>query len=71
MLEKRNASGDVILRQKIGSPQIVRNGVSGYRIERIMSDRSEKKLIFVVEKMTEDDTGVSVRYMVEAAELKD
>ncbi len=71
MLEKRNASGDVILRQKIGSPQIVRKGVSGYRIERIMSDRSEKKLIFVVEKMTEDDTGVSVRYMVEAAELKD
>ncbi|MCR5063058.1 MAG: DUF2259 domain-containing protein [Treponema sp.] len=67
MLEKRDANGKIITSKKIGSPDIVRKGVKNYKIERIFCDKSEKNLIFVVEKMLEDDTGISIRYMVEAA----
>ena len=67
MLEKRNAAGEIIMSRKIGSPSISRKGVTNYKIERIFCDKSEKNLIFVIEKMMEDDTGTSIRYMVEAA----
>lgn len=69
MLEKKDSSGNVITRQKIGSPDIKRRGVTNYKIEKIMCDDSEKNLIFVIEKTMEDDTGVSIRYMVEAAQF--
>ncbi len=69
-VEKRDASGKVLSSYKVGSPDIVRKGISGYKIERIMCDASKKNFIFVVEKTMEDDTGVSIRYMVEAAEIK-
>ena len=69
MLEKRNAAGEVIMSRKIGSPNINRKGVTNYKIERIFCDKSEKNLIFVIEKMMEDDTGTSIRYMVEAAKF--
>ena len=67
MLEKRDAAGEVIMSRKIGTPSINRKGVTNYKIERIFCDKSEKNLIFVIEKMMEDDTGTSIRYMVEAA----
>lgn len=66
-VEKRDGSGNVILRKKVGSPNIVRKGVYNYKIERIVCDKSERSFIFVIEKMMEDDSGVNVRYMVEAA----
>lgn len=69
-VEKRDGQGNVISSYKVGSPDITRDGISGYKIERIMCDNSEKNFIFVVEKIMEDDAGVSVRYMVEAAEIK-
>ena len=69
MLEKRNANGELILSRKIGSPEISRKGVTNYKIERIFCDKSERNLIFVIEKMIEDDTGTSIRYMVEAAKF--
>ena len=69
-LDKKDEAGNVISSFKIGSPDIVRKGISGYKIERIMCDKTETKLIFVVEKIMEDETGVSVRYMIEAAEIK-
>ena len=69
MLEKRNAAGEIIMSRKIGSPNINRKGVTNYKIERIFCDKSEKNLIFVIEKMMEDDTGTSIRYMVEAAKF--
>jgi predicted secreted protein len=69
MLEKRDANGEVILSRKIGSPNITRKGVTNYKIERIFCDKSEKNLIFVIEKMMEDDTGTSIRYMIEAAQF--
>ena len=69
ILDKVDAEGNVILSRKIGSPDIVRKGVTNYKIERIFCDKSEKNLIFVIEKMLEDDTGTSIRYMIEAAKF--
>lgn len=69
MLEKYDADGRILGRQKIGSPDISRKGVAAYKIQKIFCDKSGKNIIFVVEKNVNDDTGVSVRYMVEAATL--
>lgn len=69
MLEKKDSDGNVIFSQKIGSPDIKRSGIVNYKIERIFCDNSEKNLIFVIEKTLQDDTGISIRYMVEAAKL--
>ncbi|MCQ2575106.1 MAG: DUF2259 domain-containing protein [Treponema sp.] len=68
-LTKKNANGNVILTKKIGNPGIVRKGISNYKIERIMCDQSEKNFIFVIEKIYEDETGINVRYMVEASKI--
>ena len=69
MLEKTDAAGQVLMSRKIGNPDINRKGVTNYKIERIFCDKSEKNLIFVIEKMIEDDTGTSIRYMIEAAQF--
>lgn len=69
MLEKHDVNGRVLGRQKIGSPDIVRKGVSGYKIQKIFCDRAGKNIVLVVEKYLNDNPGVSVRYMVEAAVL--
>lgn len=70
MVDKLDSDGNVISSTKVGTPSIVRKGISNYKIERIMCDKSEKNFIFVVEKILEDDAGISIRYMVEAAEIK-
>lgn len=67
---KKDANGNVLSRTKVGSPDIVRKGISNYKIERIMCDKSTKNFIFVIEKILEDETGVSIRYMVEAAQIE-
>lgn len=69
-LEKFDADGYVLSTQRIGSPDIVRKGVTNYKIERIFRDDSRQNIIFVIEKHYEDDAGLSVRYMVEAAKIK-
>ncbi len=69
-VEKKDADGNTISKTKVGSPDVVRSGISNYKIERIMCDPTEKNFIFVIEKIQEDDTGISIRYMVEAAEIK-
>lgn len=69
-VEKKDGDGNVISSFKVGNPDVERKGISGYKIERILCDNSEKNLIFIVEKIMEDDTGISVRYMIEAAEIK-
>ena len=68
-MEKYDADGYLVSTQRIGSPDIVRKGVTNYKIERIFCDDSEQNLIFVIEKHFEDDAGLSVRYMVEAAKI--
>ena len=66
---KKDADGNVLMTKKVGTPSITRKGVSNYKIERIFCDKSERNLIFVIEKMFEDDSGISIRYMVEAAQF--
>lgn len=68
-VEKKDYLGNTISKTKVGSPEVVRSGISNYKIERIMCDPSETNFIFVVEKIQEDDTGISIRYMVEAAKI--
>ncbi len=69
-LEKFDADGYLLSTQRIGSPSISRKGVTNYKIERIFRDDSCQNLIFVIEKHYEDDAGLSVRYMVEAAKIR-
>lgn len=68
-LEKKDSEGNIIFSKKVGNPDIARKGVYNYKIERIFCDNSEKNLIFVIEKMIEDDSGISVRYMIEATKF--
>lgn len=68
-LEKKDAEGNVIASQKIGTPSINRKGVTNYRIEKIVCDKKSKNIVFIVEKTILDDTGVNIRYMIETATL--
>lgn len=49
----------------IGHPGYKRAGVLGYKINRIMTDKTGKALVFVVEKEVYSPGGNSIRYMVE------
>lgn len=69
MLEKVDENGKAIAMQKIGSPNILRSGVSAYKIEKIVCDASGNNIVFIIEKTVEDKTGVNIRYMIEAAKL--
>lgn len=64
-MEQKNKAGDVISRQTVGSADIKRKCVSGYRINRIFTDNSKKSLVFLIEKTVQDEHGLSIRYMVE------
>lgn len=70
-LEKLDSKGAVLASQKIGNPGITRKGVKNYKIERIVCDKTGKKLVFIVEKTMEDKTGINIRYMIETARLND
>lgn len=69
-LERRDESGNILSSQKIGSPDIWREGVTGYKIEKICCDKRGENIVFVVEKTAEDETGVLARYMVESARVE-
>ena len=68
-LEKQDEAGSVLSRYTVGSPEIRRKGVTGYKIDRIFSDKSGRNLVFIIEKTVEDETGTSIRYMVETIRL--
>lgn len=70
-LEKLDSKGSVLASQRIGNPGITRKGVKNYKIERIVCDKTGKKLVFIVEKTMEDKTGINIRYMIETARLND
>lgn len=70
-IEKLDSKGTVLASQKIGNPGITRKGVKNYKIERIVCDKTGKKLVFIVEKTIEDKTGINIRYMIETARLND
>ena len=69
-VERRDKTGKVLSKQAAGTPDIKRTGVIEYTIEKIMRSSDEKSLVFVVEKKTQSDAGMSVRYMVETLILK-
>lgn len=68
-LEKKDSNDIVISSYIIGTPELKRKGVLDYTIERVFVDESGKNLIIVVEKKVYDERGISIRYMVEAAQL--
>lgn len=68
-LTKETESGQVLSRNTVGNPSVKRKGVSGYKIDRIFSDKTGRNLVFVIEKTVRDDTGTSIRYMVETIRL--
>lgn len=70
-IEKLDSKGAVLASQRIGNPGIIRKGVKNYKIERIVCDKTGKKLVFIVEKTMEDKTGINIRYMIETARLND
>lgn len=70
VLEKLGTDGAAVSCQTIGSPNIVRRAVTGYKIERILCDASRTSLVFVVQKTMEDKSGVLIRYMVETAKVR-
>jgi len=70
MVEKKDSEQKLISRTQVGSPDVVRKGVSAYKIEKIMCDKTQHNFIFVVEKTVEDEDGPSIRYMVETAVIK-
>lgn len=54
---------------KVGNPQYERKGVSSYQIEKIFTDPSGKSVVFVIQKTVEDESGTSIRYMVETVRI--
>jgi Predicted secreted protein len=64
VVEQTSADGKVC-RRTVGLPSLMRAGVRGYLVRRIITDASGRSLVFVVEKEIADQNGSSVRFMVE------
>lgn len=62
---RKDENGDVLSTIKVGTPGFKRKGISSYKIDKIFTDASGKSLVFIVQKKLEDNTGTSIRYMVE------
>lgn len=62
---RKDENGDVLSTIKVGTPDFKRKGISSYKIDKIFTDASGKSLVFIVQKKLEDNTGTSIRYMVE------
>ena len=71
LMERLNENGSVVSRQKIGSPDVVRKGVTSYKIEKILCNKRGDGIVFIVAKTMENKTGVLIRYMAETAKLFD
>ncbi len=65
-VEKLDGTGKVLARKTVGNAERKREGVTGYAIEKILTDKSTKNFVIVVEKKVADKTGTSIRYMVES-----
>ena len=68
-LEKQDSHGAPLFSKNVGSPNFERKGISNYRIDRIFTDESKKSIVFIIEKTLQDETGTSIRYMVETLRL--
>lgn len=63
-VEKKDSQGNSS-HFTVGTPDFKRKGITGYQIEKIYTSENSKSLVFVVQKILEDDKGTSIRYMVE------
>ncbi|QEN09097.1 DUF2259 domain-containing protein [Oceanispirochaeta crateris] len=60
-------SGGVNVPFVIGHPDFKRKGIEEYRIERVLTDPSNKSIIIIVAKI---DNDLNVRYMVETVRIR-
>jgi predicted secreted protein len=65
VVETKDLAGNLVDRTYVGNPSVKRKGVSGYSISKVFTDPSGRSIVIVVEKSVIDDTGTSIRYMVE------
>ena len=63
-------NGNTVKSFRAGTPSVKRKGITSYVIDRIFTDKTGSCLVFVVQKILEDDKGSSIRYMVETVSLK-
>ena len=69
-MQMEDGDGKVMKSWKLGNPDYERKGISSYQIERIFTDKTKSALVLVIQKTLEDDSGTSIRYMVETLKLK-
>lgn len=63
------AADGKVTRKTVGLPGLMRPGVQGYLVRRIIRDDSGKSIVFVVEKAMYAKNGSSTRFMVETLRL--
>lgn len=68
-LEKKDDENKLLYKRIVGNPDIKRKGISSYKIIKVLTDKSGKSLVFIIEKTLEDKTGTSIRYMVETVKF--
>jgi predicted secreted protein len=66
---KRTSSSGAETTLNAGNPKIVREGVKGYAIRKILASPNDRFIVFVIEKQIAESTGTSIRYMVETLAL--
>lgn len=69
LMEQKNADGTVIKKYTVGNPSVKRANISAYSIDRVLTDKSGKNLVFVINKEITDAAGSSMRFMVETLSL--
>ena len=67
--QNKDSSGKILSKNIVGSPDIKRKSVVGYKISRIVADVTGHSLVFIIEKTVMDESGSSIRYMVETIRL--
>ncbi len=68
-MRMEDQNGKLLGSWKVGNPQYERKGVSSYEIERIFTDPSGSSIVFLIQKTVEDESGTSIRYMVETVKI--
>lgn len=67
---RQDSNNTVISKQVIGTPSVKRTGVTDYLINRVFTNKEGNQIIVVLDKKIEDSTGISFRYMIETANIK-
>lgn len=70
-VEKHDEKGNLIASEKVGHEEIKRENITDYIVDRVLLDRQNKSVVFVVEKHEKNKSGINIRYMVECARLNE